>query len=343
MADAAGALRDWVPRWWRGEGGRAGAILDRALLPAEAAYRAAVVLRGAAYHAGLRRVHRASIPVVSVGNLAVGGAGKTPVTAWIAAGLGRAGARPVGVLRGYGGDEVLVHRELNPEVPVLVAPRRIDGVEAAARGGCDVAVLDDAFQHRALARDLDVVLVAAESWTPAPRLLPRGGWREGPAALRRADLVVVTRKVAGPERAAAVAAELGGWTDTEHVVRCHLGPGALVPLHDGGAAPPESLDGRAVLAVAGLADPGPFAHGLAEAGAAVELARYPDHHPYSARDAEAISNLAKGRPIVTTRKDAVKLRSLMPPDAMAYVLEQGVELEAGQETLEAALRRVIGR
>jgi tetraacyldisaccharide 4'-kinase len=343
MADAAGALRDWVPRWWRGEGGRVGAVLDAVLLPAEAAYRVAVALRGAAYTAGLRRVHRASIPVVSVGNLAVGGAGKTPVTAWIAAWLSRAGARPGVVLRGYGEDEVLVHRELNPEVPVFVAPRRIEGVEEAARSGCDVAVLDDAFQHRSLARELDVVLVAAESWTPAPRLLPRGGWREGPDALRRADLVVVTRKVAGPERAAAVATELAGLRGADRVVRCRLEAGPLVPLHDGGPAPPESLDGRAVLAVAGLADPEPFARRRAESGASVELARFPDHHPYSARDAEAISTLAEGRPIVTTRKDAVKLRPLMPADAVAYVIEQRVELEAGRETLEAALRRVTGR
>ncbi|HEX2189501.1 MAG TPA: tetraacyldisaccharide 4'-kinase, partial [Longimicrobiaceae bacterium] len=200
--------RAWVARWWAGEAGVAGSALDAALAPAELLFRGGVAARNLAYDRGWLRAERAPVPVVSVGNLGVGGAGKTPVAAWIAARLLARGLRPAVALRGYGDDEVQVHRELNPEVPVFAAARRVDAAREAAAAGRDVVVLDDGFQHRALARDLDVVLVSAEGWTPGRRLLPRGPWREGAAGLRRAGVLVATRKSADAARGAAVAAEL---------------------------------------------------------------------------------------------------------------------------------------
>src|SRR5690606_37512688 len=190
----APGLREWVPRWWRGEAGWVGRGASAALWPAEQLFRGIVAARNRAFDSGLLRSERAPIPVISVGNLGVGGAGKTPFAAWVAGRLHEYGRRPAIVLRGYGADEILVHRELNPDVPVHAARARIEGVREAAARGSDVVILDDGFQHRAIQRDLDVVLLTADGWTGEVRLLPRGPWREDLGALRRADLVVVTRK-----------------------------------------------------------------------------------------------------------------------------------------------------
>jgi tetraacyldisaccharide 4'-kinase len=334
-------MRRFVTRWWRGEGGAAGKALDAALLPAEWLFRGVVAARNTAFDRGMISAERVDIPVISVGNVGVGGAGKTPFAAWLAARLREWGRAPGVALRGYGEDEILLHHELNPGVPVAAAKRRVEAAHELAAAGCDVVVLDDGFQHRRLARDLDVVLVAAEGWDPSPRLLPRGPWREGVAALARADVVVLTRKSTGAARAREVAAEVGRAAPGKPVVLCHLAADRLTPLHGGDALDLAWLRGRDVLAVAALAQPEPFCAALRDAGATVEEAAYADHHPFSPADAASIQARVGQRPIVMTHKDAVKLRTLLMPSTEALVLEQAVRIEAGGEALDAALRRAL--
>lgn len=323
---------------WSGGGGAAGAALRTLLAPAEAAYGAAVRARNLGYRRGWLRGERVEVPVISIGNLAVGGAGKTPFAAWTAARLRDWGRRPAIALRGYGEDEILLHRELNPDVPVFAHRRRGEAAREAAAAGGDVVVLDDGFQHRALARDLDVVLLAVEGWTPRPRLVPRGPWREGLDALARADLIVLTRKSADAGRMAEVAAEVARAHPSPPIVRCALLPSRLTRLHGGEASSIGALAGRGVLAVAALAAPGPFLDHLSRAGAEVEAAAYPDHHSFTSNDAANLMARAAARTIVMTHKDAVKLRSLLPASADALVLEQSVVIERGAEALDAALR-----
>lgn len=337
MARPSG-LHEWAPRWWRGELGASGAALDLLLWPAEALFRAAVGARAAGYERGLLRSHAAEVPVLSVGNLAVGGAGKTPVAAWLARRLQEWGKRPAIVLRGYGADEVLVHGELNPTIPVLAEPRRTEGAARAVAGGADVVVLDDGFQHRRLRRDLDLVLIAAESWSHPVRLLPRGPWREPPGALRRAAAVLVTRKSADADRAAAVAAELRRIAPDAVLAVAHLAPTTLHGLHGGAVKPLEELSGRRVTAVASLADPRPFALQLERCGAAVELVAFPDHHDFTPAEAAELLRRAGASALVMTRKEAVKLRSLLPDGCDAWVLEQEVRIESGAAALERVLR-----
>lgn len=339
MWRAAESLRQWVPRWWRGESGVAGRLLYSALAPAEHAYRAISSARNAAYERGWLAAGRPSIPVISVGNIGVGGAGKTPFTAWLAARLAASGRKPAVVMRGYGSDEIAVHRELNPGIPVFVAARRIRGVEAAAAAGRDVAVLDDAFQHRAIHRDVEIVLVAAESWSSDRHLLPRGPWREPGEALARADLVVVTRKIAPQEVAAGVAGQCRVLAGDLPVAICHLAPTGLLAIR-GGALPLEWLSGRRALVVASLADPRPFVGQLEELGVDAELLAYPDHHAFTPADVRTIRGRAGGRQIVCTRKEAVKLRPLVHPDDEVLVLEQGVAIEAGMAAIEDAVHRL---
>lgn len=329
-------LAAWVTRWWVGEAGLPGRVADIVTLPAELAFRAAVAARGLAYTSGLARALRAPLPVISIGNLGVGGAGKTPLAAWTAALLVRHEARPAVVVSGYGADEIALHRELTPDAPVFAAKRRFDGVAAAAGAGCGVAVLDDGFQHRALARDLDVVLVSAEQWRGRRRLLPRGPWREGAGALRRADIVVVTAKT-GRADADGVAGALRRMELRAPVIVCELRPTRLRGLAPHAAELPlTALRGREVLAVAALADPHSFAANLDRAGARAELASFRDHHPFDATEASALVARAAGRPLVMTRKDAVKLRALIPADAEAWVLEQDVVFEPEAEALLTA-------
>lgn len=340
-------VREWVPRWWRGEGGAAGRALDLLLWPAEGLFRAGVVARNRAFDSGLLRVERAPIPVVSVGNIGVGGAGKTPFAAWTAGRLAALGARPGVVLRGYGADELLVHREINPSVPVFTARRRLEGVREAAEYGCGVAVLDDAFQHRRLSRDLDLVLLGVDGWQGRVRLLPRGGWREGLGALARADLVVVTRKAASEGAARELEQRLRARVPAERVVRCRLAPTGLARLASGAAAEAplrlEALAGKHVLAATSLADPAPFVRQLEAAGAVVELAAFPDHHAFTAAEAAGLVRRAGDRPLLLTRKEAVKLRELLPAETEAWMVEQEVVIESNSEALDAALRGVIGR
>jgi tetraacyldisaccharide 4'-kinase len=338
-----GAIRSWVPRWWRGEGGVVGAALHVALWPAEHAYRAAMGARALAYDAVLS-VERAPMPVISVGNIAVGGAGKTPVAAWLAARLAGRGLRPAVVLRGYGTDEILVHREINPKIPVYAAVKRIEGAVEAAAAGCNVVVLDDGFQHLRLHRELDIVLVAAESWSPRPRLLPRGPWREGTGGLERAGVLLVTRKTASSEEAARVVESLEKLAPEAICVVARLFPDRLVNLQESGDARSlASLQGEAVLAVASLADPRPFRQHLEDAGAVVELVEFADHHSFSIAEAVNLERRAAGRPLVMTRKEAVKLRPLLTTGCEAMVLQQDVEIEAGRTALLRAVRTAVAR
>jgi tetraacyldisaccharide 4'-kinase len=337
------SLHTFVARWWAGEGGPAGKALDVALLPAEWLFRGIVATRNAAFDGGMIGAEAVDVPVISIGNVGVGGAGKTPLAAWLVGRLREWGYRPGIALRGYGQDEILLHRELNPGVPVAAAVRRVEAARELTAGGCDVVVLDDAFQHRRLARDLDVVLLAVETWDRSPRLLPRGPWREGLAALARADAIALTRKHAGADRAREVAAEVARVAPGKPLVLVHLAPEALVPLHGGASAELAWLQGREVLAVAALAQPEPFFATLREAGAKVEAAAYPDHHPFTPAEARRIAERAAGRAIVMTHKDAVKLRDHLSPSPETLVLRQAVRVEAGLDALDAALRRALER
>ena len=336
-------MRAFVTRWWGGEAGAAGKVLDVALLPAEWLFRGIVAARNTAFDRGMITAESVDVPVISVGNVGVGGAGKTPFAAWFARRLRSWGRKPGIALRGYGQDEILLHRELNPRIWVASGARRVEAARELVAKGCDVVVLDDAFQHRRLRRDLDVVLVAVEAWDPAPRLLPRGPWREDVSALARADAIVLTRKSASAARAGEVAAEVARVAPGKPVAVCHLAPSRLMPLHGGGPRKLAWLRAREVLAVAALAQPGPFFDTLRDAGARVEEDASPDHHPFSAVDAARIQARAEGRTIVMTHKDAVKLRGLLPASTEALVLEQAVRIEAGGDALDAALRGALER
>jgi tetraacyldisaccharide 4'-kinase len=323
--------------WWRGGGGVGGALYRGISAPLAGLFGVGVGLRNRGFDLGILPSGSATIPVISIGNLAVGGAGKTPFTRWVVEALLEGGARPGVVSRGYGEDEPALHRQWYPRVPVVLSPRRLDGVRTAAAEGAEVAVLDDAFQHRALRRDLDIVLLAAEHPFPI-RLLPAGPYRETMAALRRAHVVVVTRRVAP----VGVAREWldrvrRGWPHLT-VASLRFAPGSWTTLEGGETDAPVGP----LLAASGVAAPEGFARMVEQStGAQVELMAFPDHHRFTAGDLREVVQRARGRTVVITQKDAVKWLDLPEPPPGVRVLSLTPVFDEGEAAVRAALHRTL--
>ncbi len=325
---------------WFGRG--AGPRVARAALwPVARAYGLAIAARSRLYDAGLLPARESELPAISVGNLTVGGTGKTPVSAWLAAALARS-ARPAIVLRGYGADEVEVHRRLNPGIPVVANANRAEAVREARRQGADVAVLDDGFQHRRLERTVDVVLLSIEQLLRAQRLLPAGPWREPLTAARRADLLVLTGKTASvvdTERALGLVHDAAPGVA---IAAVRLVPAMLRSATDDLSLPLDRLRGSAVVAVAAIGEPSLFKAQLDELGARVTLAAFRDHHAYT--DSE-VRELALRVPsdglAVCTLKDAVKLGLRWPGPSRLWYVSQQLVVDQGEDSLDRFVKRAL--
>ena len=331
-------LRRIVEAVWTGRGKRARTL--RALLsPIEMAYRGMVAIRGLMYDSGLFPAEDFSVAVVSVGNLSIGGTGKTPVAAWIAHALIERGIRPGIVLRGYGGDETLVHERLNPHVPVIVASDRPRGIREAIAQGADVVILDDAFQHRRAARDADVLLVDADSWSGSPRLLPAGPWREPLRSARRASLVIITRKTADKVTVEAARRAFAAAAPHVPIAVVHLTPGELRSTTTGQTLPLHTLRGADLTAIAAIARPDSFFRQLTELGAVVRPHSFADHHAFTRREARYLAAQASSSDfVVCTLKDAVKLESIWPAEAGSlWYVSQRLKIEEGQPHIDRML------
>ncbi len=314
------------------------------LLPLSWLFRGLVGLRNFAYWSGLAPVRRASIPVVSVGNLTVGGTGKTPFALWLASQLQLRGARVALISRGYGGsatgvtvvskgDGPLVGPELVGDEPamlarafsgvVVTAARRIDGVNEAAGLGCELAILDDGFQHRALARDFDIVVYDGADGA----MLPAGPLREGIRALKRADALILTPS-AGPEASAGI---------TQPTFRLTTELTALVESVQGDWQERSCghLAGKRVITVTGIANPKRFYdlinHWDAEI---IDVFEFPDHYAYTREDWQEISRRSQDCDLlVTTEKDLIKLEAFPFARGMMMALRVEPRVEEGDRLL----------
>jgi tetraacyldisaccharide 4'-kinase len=333
-------------------------LLWAALVPAAGAYRVALAARALWW----RRMKRRARPlVVSVGNLTLGGNAKTPFALFLASRLRMRGLRVAIVSRGWGrtpsaeratlvsdgerllagpdeaGDEaVMMAKSFGG--PIAVARRRIDGIDLIEQrlGPLDAVVLDDAFQHVRLARDVDLLLMNAERGVGNGWLLPAGPMREPLGAARRADAVIaIGAGRASAERASGAIPR----SIAEHprLLRATLRPRALVS--PAGAAGrwiegPLSLMGRRVVAVSGLADAGGFYRMLRELESdLVGVLEYPDHHVYTAADWHSIVAAGRGGAVfVTTEKDLVKLERFPFERDSLYALRLEVVMDLDDET-----------
>jgi tetraacyldisaccharide 4'-kinase len=313
-----------------------------ALLPVSGLWHGVMVGRGLAYRRGWLPIRDLPLPAVAVGNLTVGGSGKTPIASWIASHYVTRGLTPGILLRGYGGDETLVHQDSVPQAVVVADPDRFAGAERALANGAQVLILDDAYQRLDVRRDLNIAVMSAETTRAVRWPLPAGPWREGWDALERADAVIVTRKRATPEAAHALVAQLQGRVQGPLAI-VHLSLRALEGLVSRTRVPAESLAGKRVVAASGIADPDAFVAQTKATGAAVQVATWKDHHDYRDEDVAWLAHAARRADhVVITQKDAVKLRDRWPhavPEPLVAILD--LVWEEGGDRIAAALDAVV--
>lgn len=304
------------------------------LLPFSLVYGVAVWLRNCLYNWGWLKQTGFDVPVIVVGNLAVGGTGKTPMTEYLIH-LLAANYRIATLSRGYGrstrgfrevragdtaaqsGDEPLQFKRKFPGITVAVCEDRVEGVQRLVAGGHEVIVLDDAFQHRALKPGLALLLFDYHSMLRPRWLLPAGNYRDWFAARKRADILVVTKTPATATSETRMSIRQRLAVDGRvPVLFAGIAYGRLIPIGRGGQEGRGVLSPEvSVLLVTGIANPDPlYGYLAAQVGEIVHL-RYGDHHPYSPADIITIKNrfaaIANGQKlIITTEKDSQRLSAL---------------------------------
>ncbi len=314
-------------------------------------YRLGVSLRNTAFDRGWKAIAQAEVPVVSVGNLTVGGTGKTPCVEYVAKVFSQLGLKVALLSRGYGSaagrnDEALVLEENLPDVPHLQGPDRAELARIAVEElESDILVLDDGFQHRQLKRDLDLVLIDATCPWGYGYLLPRGLLREPISGLKRADAVILTRcDLATPQAVSAIRQTVANVKPELPITESTHRPAQWRNASQQTASL-ESVQDRPIAGFCGLGNPEAFRQTLVKLGLNVIAWRtYPDHHAYSKDDVEALRTWARQLPqdavLATTQKDLVKIRLDRAGDRELWALQIALEMTTGRETLEGLLRKI---
>ncbi len=281
-------------------------LLGRLLRPLAWLYSLVIYLRKQAYKSGLLSSQRMSVPVIIVGNITVGGTGKTPMVIWLYHFLKRHHYRPGIVSRGYGGRATLYPQQVRADsdpamvgdepvvlarrcaCPIAIDPNRREAAEALQHYyDCDIIISDDGLQHYALDRDVEIAVVDGIRRFGNGQCLPAGPLREPVSRLDEVDLVVSNgRPARGEFPMSLVASEIRNLLDEHKTLKLEL------------------MQGRQVHAVSGIGFPERFFNMLSKAGLVVQRHVFPDHHQFAADDI----NFADGIPVIMTEKDAVKCR-----------------------------------
>lgn len=342
-------FRDLVSGRRRGAGA---ATLRFGLRLAEVAYTGAVRWRNRRYDTGAAEIHRVGVPVVSVGNLTLGGTGKTPMVEWLARWFRQHDVRVTVISRGYGAesgsrnDEALELEQKLPDVPHLQAPDRVAAANVAIEElQCQLILLDDAFQHRRIARDLDIVLLDALEPFGFGHVFPRGTLREPLVGLRRADVVALSRAdMLDPPRREAIwrtvrrSAPEATCLEVTHRARAMI-------CSSGREEPLASFTDRVVAAFCGIGNPAGFRSTLEQCGCQVAAFReFPDHHPYDRADVEwlrAWADRQQAAAVLCTHKDLVKLGIDRLGRRPLWAVRIGLEFLSGQDALESRLSALL--
>ena len=318
----------------------------------EIPYEALVRLRNYGYEHSILTTKKASAPVISVGNLTLGGTGKTPLVAWLAHWFAQHNKKPAIISRGYKAktgqlsDEAAELKILLPTVPHYANKQRIIAAREAITKGSDVLLLDDGFQHRQISRDLNLVTIDATDPFGCNRLFPRGLLREPLWGLKRADALVLTRtdQVSIKTRNEIqeqcfrfVGSHDKPWIETEHR------PSNL-RLVDGTTQPLKTLQDKRILSLSAIGNPAAFHRTLTTLGhEPVATLTFPDHHTYTTDDIHRISEETESvgaEIIVTTLKDLVKLPLASVRDRPLCALEIGIQFQTGLQELEYLLNNI---
>ena len=324
-------------------------LLRLSLRVAEIPYTCAVRWRNRRYDSGANETLRVEVPVVSVGNLTMGGTGKTPMVEWIAKWLRQRDVRVTIISRGYGAqegsqnDEALELEQKLPDVPHLQNPDRVAVARVAIDElDCQLILLDDGFQHRRLGRDLDIVLIDATEPFGFGHIFPRGMLREPIAGLRRADVVVLTRADSvTEERREQIAREIRRHAPEAVYAEAVHAPLGLITF-DGREEPLDSLRDQPVAAFCGIGNPAGFRHTLEKCGyRVIGFREFPDHHAYDRADVESLIEWAEPlevTAVLCTHKDLVKLGIEQLGDVPLKAITVGMVFLGGEEAVEAKLQ-----
>jgi tetraacyldisaccharide 4'-kinase len=318
---------------------------------AEWFYAAAIRRRNRRYDRGRATIHRVGAPVVSVGNLTLGGTGKTPLVGWLGRWFSERGVRLAVVSRGYGAtagqpnDEARELQQSLPHLPHLQNPDRVAAArQAVAAYGAQLIVLDDGFQHRRIGRDLDIVLLDALEPFGFGHVFPRGWLREPVEGLRRADVVVLSRA----DLLDAAAREALWQTIRKHAPEA-LGaevihaPRRLISVA-GAEMPLAAVRSQPVAAFCGIGNPAGFRRTLEICGCRLLGFRtFSDHHRYMPAELGQLADWAKGlgaSMLVCTGKDLVKLSADHFRDLPLWAVGIEIEFLSGRESLQSRLERL---
>jgi tetraacyldisaccharide 4'-kinase len=309
-----------VPSWWRTRN-----LLTWLLWPFSLIFAAIVATRRYAYQQGWLPRYRSSLPIIVVGNITVGGTGKTPTVIAIVEWLKQQGYRPAIISRGYkstqtqfpywvtptspvalAGDEPLLIAK-RTSCPVVIDPQRPRAVQALEKANvCDIIISDDGLQHYALARDIEIVVIDGERRFGNGFLLPAGMLREPISRIKKADRVICHGGIAQPGE-----------------FHMQLHPARVIALHDPTQTRPlATFTNQTVHAVAGIGNPQRFFNLLQQQGINVIAHPFPDHHTYVASD---FAGMQDQYPILLTEKDAVKCASLLTNNAWYVCVDAAIE------------------
>lgn len=309
------------------------------------------------YQIGILRQYRLSRPVVSVGNLTLGGTGKTPFVSFLAKTLRRQGFSPAILTRGYmiskhASDELELYREGLPDVPVQEGKDRVLSSQRILQTHPQVNVflLDDGFQHWRVKRDLDLVIVDATDAFSNGFLIPRGFLREPLKALRRADIIVLTKVDLASENLSRIYQAVKRNNFHAILVEAVYQPTKLIDLKDPFSQKPlDYIAHQDVCLFSAIGNPKAFKKTVYDLKASVQKAfTFLDHHVYTGSDLE---RMLKDRPqktkiFITTQKDAVKLKKLacsLPPDVELFALAVELKIIKGEHELEERIHSVLFR
>ena len=311
-------------------------------------YSLAIWVRNCLYDWGLKKSHRAEALVLSVGNLSVGGTGKSPAVAWLAAWFRQQDVRVAVLSRGYRelecgrNDEALELELRHPDVPHLQSPDRVESAELATNElDMQALVLDDGFQHRRLSRDIDIVLLDVSEPIAAMKVLPAGVLRESFRSLSRANVVVLTRcHQAEPAELAWYRTRVRKYGPQAIIAETNHLPKKLYGVN--GEEELAHLNGKRVLACCGIGKPEAFFQTLEQAGAQVVDQRvFADHHEFTADDVKELEEWSQQHSsadlVICTMKDWVKLQipNLGPLPLRALLIE--MEFSSGLPELKKML------
>ena len=343
-----------ILRVWKGEAEFLRALLFLPLGFLSWIYRICLAVRESLFKAGLLRVEKAPIPVVSVGNITVGGTGKTPVVELLSRRLREKGFSPGIVTRGYKrkrggvfgvnakkddaasvGDEALMLAR-KTGLPVIVGKKRMQAIEIGIKEfGIDLALLDDGYQVKDLKKDIEILILNGKKGEHEGDLFPLGPHREPLAMIGKADVILINKgelSNGAKVRAAGIPS-----------FRVRYRPTFLYNVKSDLIGPSAFLKEKKVLAFAGLGDNGSFFELLKELGAeVVNEVEFPDHHAYSRRDMERLTLLKDAEILVTTEKDAIKLDQLEIPENLYYLAVEAMA-EREEELVGLIVKRLGGK